>query len=657
MICVSLKNKTLEEILEIAERPDVEMAEIRLDSCPLSLDDIDELFGNCNLPMVATCRLGRFPTGKEWNEAWAVASEKLERAALAGAHYVDLEIGAPSAISKRFQKVCKRGGNILIRSYHNYDSTPSQSELEEMLDRCIRYGADVVKIVTMVGSSRDIERLQSLYGVTQVPLIAFGMGEKGRKSRLEAIAYGAPFTFACISEDEATAPGQWTCEKMFRTLYKGRYERKGLKMPSSKSFAQRAILAAALADGKSTLRGYTPCEDSQAAIALAKALGAKVSRSKDVLTIEGTGAAPVDMGSVNVGESGLLARLSIPVLSHLNKEDFVVNGKGTLLNRPLSGAADIMAAFGVVLTNDSPRARKDEIHVPLRVRNHLFSGSIDISGEGGSQLISGLLMALPLCEKKSHLFVVEPKSIPYMFITADILKKFGIDIDCKLEGDAEMIEYQDWSYCTGISFDIKGAQKYQAADFVLESDWSAAANYLVAGAIFGNVEIEGLDMKSVQADLTIIDALVEAGAAVSQEEESGIVNVRKAPLEAFDLNLNHAPDLFPIISVLAAFCDGESCIEGIGRLKGKESNRIDSILQMLSQMGVNAGVEGDTLLIEGENLCSRILNGRLLKGGEYTSHHDHRMVMALKVASLGASSPILIDDEACVAKSFPEFRL
>ena len=224
-----------------------------------------------------------------------------------------------------------------------------------------------------------------------------------------------------------------------------------------------------------------------------------------------------------------------------------------------------------------------------------------------------------------------------------------------MEGDAELLEATDWSGCNGISFRIKGGQRYKAADFEIEGDWSAAANFLVAGAIFGSAEIEGLDTASLQADLTILDILVEAGASVSQMDDDRTVCVRKAPLEAFEMDLNNAPDLFPITAVLAAFCAGESRIAGVGRLASKESDRGAAILEMLGKMGVEAEVEGDILSVCGESLSSRICSGRLLNGGEYSSRHDHRMAMALKVASLAAKSPIVIDDEACVGKSFPEF--
>ena len=265
-------------------------------------------------------------------------------------------------------------------------------------------------------------------------------------------------------------------------------------------------------------------------------------------------------------------------------------------------------------------------------------------------------MALPLCGQDSLLHVSDPKSIPYMYITLDVLRHFGISTRSEMEGDAELLEAKDWSACSGITFRIRGGQHYRAADFAIEGDWSAAAVYLVAGAIFGSASLKGLDTRSLQADLTIIDILVEAGAMVS-ELEDGTVCVHKAPLEAFLQDLSNAPDLFPAVSLLAAFCAGESRIAGVGRLVGKESNRAEAILQMLTRMGVEARIEGDELIIFGESLSARVLGGRLLEGGEYSSRHDHRLVMALKLASLGAKSPIVIDDEACVGKSFPGFKL
>ena len=136
---------------------------------------------------------------------------------------------------------------------------------------------------------------------------------------------------------------------------------------------------------------------------------------------------------------------------------------------------------------------------------------------------------------------------------------------------------------------------------------------------------------------------------------TGPVHVTRAPLCAFETDLNNCPDLFPIVAVLAAFCPGTNRIRGVERLRHKETDRAAAIVDMLTQMGVPVQVDEDEMTIEGMGLPQRILTGNLLKGGQYTSHGDHRMVMALKVASLGADSPVEIDDTACVAKSFPGF--
>lgn len=657
MICTSIQHKTYPQILDILNAPEVEMAEIRLDLCELSDEGIEDLFGCSDTPLVATCRFGALP--------WEEVERRLSLAVSAGARFADLEIEAPASVSKRFQKLCRINGTEIIRSFHDFDSTPDDEMLQMALARCFRYGADVAKIVTACASADDVKRLQALYTIVlegvdsmQGRLIAFGMGEAGRMSRLECLRRGAPFTYACFSKGEATAPGQWTAAEMHKAVYGDLrpFHVSGLHMPASKSFAQRAIIAAALAEGTSKLGGYTPCADSEAAIRVAETLGAKVRRDGDTLLVTGAGPVPQSLAILDVGESGLLTRLMIPIMSVLNDSPVTLQGSGTLLQRPLSEAGGIMAAFGVLLANSAPE-RKDakELYVPVQVRGRMIPGTADVSGKGGSQLISGLLMALPLCAKDSMLFVSEPKSIPYMYITLDVLRHFGVSTRSEMEGDAEMLENEDWSCCTGISFRVRGGQRYKPATFDIEGDWSAAANYLVAGAVFGSAEILGLDIKSLQADLTIVDILVDAGAVVSQVESD--VCVRKAPLEAFETDLNHAPDLFPIVSVLAAFCAGESRIAGIGRLAGKESDRADSVLNMLQQMGVEASIEGDCLVVEGETLVSRALGGRLLRGGQYTSRHDHRMVMALKVASLGADSPILIDDEACVGKSYPGFSI
>lgn len=724
MICVSIQGKTLGQIEEILGKGNVEMAEIRLDLCPaLSEDDVETLFSSFDLPLIATCRIAnliasaargdtcRTPesvnpqkanpqsvnsqtvsfesvSSEAFHQAAKRAEKLLTTAVEAGAAFVDLEVEAPAPMGKRLRRKAYECGSTLIRSYHDFRCTADLSELLDELDRCRMYGADIVKIVTTAHSAGDAERVMSLYGSEAVRnagagrkawepegrLVAFCMGEYGRASRLECLRRGSPFTYAALCEEECTAPGQWSVTDMSEALYGElkRWDCPEVRMPASKSFAQRAIIAAALAEGTSHLRGYSSCADSEAAISVARALGAEVDEGS-TLTVRGIGPArELRLKELSTGESGLLTRLMIPVLARLNTEALVIKGEKTLLGRPLSGANDIMAAFGVMLSSLEPHSSK-EVFVPLRIQGRLLPGRADISGKGGSQLISGLLMALPLADKPSTIYVDEPKSIPYMFITVDVLKRFGIRMSNEMEGGQDFLDSQDWSLCTGMNFKIKGGQKYCAADFDIEGDWSSAAVFLAAGAIFGSAQVAGLDTHSLQADLSIMDILVEAGAGISQiEAESvesvskaaaeagaamsqGVINVAKAPLGSFNVDLNNAPDLFPVVSVLAAFCAGMSRIAGVGRLAGKESDRAAAIKQMLTQMGVGCTVEGDELVVEGHGLSWRCANRQLIRGGSYSSYHDHRMVMALKLASLGAESPVIIDDEACVSKSFPDF--
>ena len=733
MICTVLHNKNFEQIQEALKV--CEMAEIRLDSCRMSSRELQECFSS-DVPLIATCRVAEVmasepslqdesltPQSREIKAA-QIAERRLCQAIEAGARYVDVEIEAPKQMSKRVRNVAHENGTVFIRSYHDSEGTASVDALRTLVVKCHYHGADMVKIATMASSQEDAERVLSLYewcdGMTGTDmenlsnggLIAFCMGEEGRGSRLECLRRGAPFTYAALDGDEAVAPGQWTMSEMMSAVYGevghvwgtnlcpapinsvaldtkqqgicARYPQLDpLSVPCSKSFAQRAIIAAALADGVSHLSGYTPCGDSEAALSVARSLGADVQQEGSMLIIRGVGASG-GIGShatVHVGESGLLARMIIPLMAQLCEGPVEITGEKTLLKRPLTGAREMLGAFGCnvkeilccaqdgneVAQNDKDSRCSDAVRVPLIVEGPLKCGDrVDISGKHGSQLITGLLMALPFAQKNTTLVVSEPKSIPYIFITLEVLKKFGVKIGNEMLGGRDFLESDgDWSLCTEMVFKVRGGQRLKATDINLEGDWSAAANFLVAGAVLGKLEVEGLDTTSLQADLSIMDILMDAGASLSQVDGSrGNIAVQRAPLRAFNVDASNCPDLFPIISVLAAFCQGTSRIAGLGRLTNKESDRAAAILNMLTQMGVEAHRDSDELVVKGYSLVQRLLGqseGKpgqpgLLKGGEYSSHHDHRMVMALKVASLGAESAIVIDDEECVAKSFPTFN-
>ena len=750
MICTVIQNKSFEQILQVLEHS--EMAEVRLDRCALTPRQIDECFSS-DVPLIATCRVAEVmanePSLQDVSlsaqsreiKAAQIAENRLCRAIEAGARYVDVEIEAPKQMSKRVRNMAHENGTVFIRSYHDFEGTAAVDALRTLVVKCHYHGADMVKVATMASSQEDVERVLSLYewcegmrgtdmeNLADGGLVAFCMGDLGRESRLECLRRGAPFTYAALDGvlvqpgecPDVAAPGQWSMSEMMAAVYGeaghiwagnlcptsinsgvlatnqqgfcDRYHQsEPLSMPCSKSFAQRAIIAAALSDGVSHLRGYTPCGDNEAALSLARALGADVQQEGNMLTIKGISAslgALADQSgncvadgrrTIHVGESGLLARMMIPLMAQLHDGPVEITGEKTLLERPLTGAREILDAVGCSVKCE---ASDNAVRVPLTVAGPLKGGGrVEISGRHGSQLITGLLMALPFAEKNTTLVVKDPKSIPYIFITLEVLKKFGVRIGNEMLGGRDFLESDgDWSLCSEIVFKVRGGQRLKAVDMDLEADWSAAANFLVAGAVFGKVEIAGLDTTSLQADLSIMDILMDAGASLSQVDgPKGNITVQRAPLRAFSVDASNCPDLFPIISVLAAFCQGTSRIAGLSRLANKESDRGSAILNMLRQMGVDVHRENDELVIRGYSLAQRLLGQQthgsagqsagqsavqaggqasrvpgLLKGGDYTSHHDHRMVMALKVASLGADGPIVIDDEACVQKSFPLF--
>ena len=753
MICTVIQNKSFEQILQVLEH--CEMAEIRLDRCALTPRQIDECFSS-DVPLIATCRVAEVmanePSLQDESlsaqsreiKAAQIAENRLCRAIEAGARYVDVEIEAPKQMSKRVRNMAHENGTVFIRSYHDFEGTAAVDALRTLVVKCHYHGADMVKVATMASSQEDVARVLSLYewcegmrgtdmeNLADGGLVAFCMGDLGRESRLECLRRGAPFTYAALDgvlvqpevSPEVAAPGQWSMSEMMAAVYGeaghigdrnlcptsinsgvlatnqqgfcGRYHQsEPLSMPCSKSFAQRAIIAAALADGVSHLRGYTPCGDNEAALSVARALGADVQQEGEELVIKGISAslgALADQSgncvadgrrTIHVGESGLLARMMILIMAQLYYGPVAITGEKTLLERPLTGAREILDAVGCsvkeIISSGLKTQNDNAVRIPLTVAGPLKGGGkVEISGRHGSQLITGLLMALPFAEKNTTLVVKDPKSIPYIFITLEVLKKFGVRIGNEMLGGRDFLESDgDWSLCSEIVFKVRGGQRLKAVDMDLEADWSAAANFLVAGAVFGKVEVAGLDTTSLQADLSIMDILMDAGASLSQVDgPKGNITVQHAPLRAFSVDASNCPDLFPIVSVLAAFCQGTSRIAGLGRLANKESDRASAILNMLRQMGVDVHREDDELVIRGYSLAQRLLGQQtygsagqsavhageqasgvpgLLKGGNYKSHHDHRMVMALKVASLGADGPIVIDDEACVQKSFPSF--
>ena len=388
--------------------------------------------------------------------------------------------------------------------------------------------------------------------------------------------------------------------------------------PCSKSYAQRALAAALLADGETILRNLDFCDDTLSAIRVIETLGAEVERL-DERTVKVRGGLAPKSNTLNVGESGLATRMFTPIAS-LCDVPITVQGEGTLLYRPMNMMIEPLRKLGVEVRDGGGR-------LPVEVCGPMQGGEIDVDGSVSSQFLTGLLMALPLAKEDTTIAVANAVSKPYLDMTIDLASKFGVNI-----------QHNDYE-----EFFVEGGQKYEAADLVIEGDWSAAAMLLVAGAIGGEITLTNVSMLSKQADVAICDALVRAGASVTSEPNS--ITVERRDLVAFEFNATQCPDLFPALAALAAAAEGESIIYGTHRLEHKESNRAETIAEEYKKLGIEVRLEGDAMYIKGGNIRS----------AEVESHHDHRIAMSLAVSALRSDGELLIRNAECVAKSFPDF--
>ena len=391
--------------------------------------------------------------------------------------------------------------------------------------------------------------------------------------------------------------------------------------PSSKSYAQRAIALALLSQGKSILRNIEFCKDTRSALSCIEALGAKVEiLDESTIAIEG-GLRPLS-NTLHVGESGLATRLFTPIAS-LWHEAITIQGEGTLLHRPMIMMIEPLRALGV-------EVRDGGGYLPIEVKGPIHGGEIEVDGSISSQFITGLLLSLPLAEEDTTLHVSSPVSTPYIDMTIDTARIFGIEIMQKAGDYTE--------------FFIEGGQKYTPADISIEGEWSGASTILVAGAIAGEVTVKNISTLSKQADTAIIRALERAGAGIIIEHDS--ITVSKRPLKAFTFDATNSPDLFPALAALAAAAEGVSTIIGTSRLSHKESDRAETLRQEYEKLGIEIDISQEDVMT---------IRGGKIKPATVFSHGDHRIAMSLAVSALRCDGEVVIEQAECVEKSYPTF--
>lgn len=390
-----------------------------------------------------------------------------------------------------------------------------------------------------------------------------------------------------------------------------------VKAPPSKSMMIRAVVAGMLAKGTTIIRNPSFCDDARAAINVAQSLGAEIDLRVDHIKITG-GIKPGSL-VLDCGESGLAIRLFVAVASLFDQE-ITLTGSATLRSRPVDMIEEPLQELGVEISTNKG-------FLPVKVKGPFKAGFTFVDGSQSSQFLTGLLMSLPLAKERSDIVVDHLKSRPYVDMTLRLMNDFGVR--------AKHFDHR--------IFEIEGNQSYQAGDYYVEGDWSGVAFLLVAGAIGGEVEVNGLDMNSTQADIQVLEALEKAGAKLIRGDD--FVKVSSGELNAFDMDISDCPDLAPPLVCLAAYCKGLSRLKGAKRLFIKESNRARTLQQEFAGLGIQIDIEDDELII----------TGGPVKSGKVHSHGDHRIAMAGAVAAIGAEGPVFIERSECVSKSWPGF--
>lgn len=399
-----------------------------------------------------------------------------------------------------------------------------------------------------------------------------------------------------------------------------------IEIPSSKSIGHRHIICAALANGESIVDNVSPSEDIEATCRVLEELGVSITKNpsthtgRTTYTISG-GIQPLSHAiTADAGESGSTLRFLIPP-SLLSHQSITFTGRGRLVSRPLTPYYDLFDEKGISYETTDGR-------LPLTVQGNLTSGKYELAGDVSSQFFSGLLFALPLLDGDSHLMSTTPlESASYVDMTLQCLHQHGIIIEKERDG----------------FYSIPGKQQYHEGTYTVEGDYSQAAFWLAAGIIGRAICCTGLNPHSLQGDRVITDLIRSMGGRIEGETE---LTAHPSTLSGIVIDVEDCPDLVPILAVLASCSIGLTHIIHAGRVRLKECDRLHAMATELNAIGGDIQEEPEGLIIHGVPSFT---------GGVVNSWNDHRIAMALAIASQRATGPITIKDAQCVRKSYPEF--
>lgn len=377
--------------------------------------------------------------------------------------------------------------------------------------------------------------------------------------------------------------------------------------PTSKSQGHRLLLAAALAQGESVIKGLSASKDIEATVSCIRALGARVEQQEDGLHVVGRGGdfRTGEALFLDCGESGSTLRFLIPItLAVAGGGSFT--GHGRLMERPLKPYFDIFEEKNIYYAQADGKAG---------LEGRLTPGDYCLPGDVSSQFITGLLYALPLLEGDSRIIITTAlESRAYVDMTLDALAQFGVRVHW--QGEQTLL--------------VPGNQNYRPATVTAEGDWSQAAFWYAARALGSDVTVDGLNETSAQGDRVIAQQFEQLTA-------SGDVT----------LDVSQCPDLVPALAAMAAVREGTTYIVNAARLRIKESDRLAAVTQVLCNMGADVTEQSAGLTIVGRT--------GLAGGVSVDSCNDHRIAMMAAVAATRCQQPVTVLGAQCVSKSYPGF--
>lgn len=394
-----------------------------------------------------------------------------------------------------------------------------------------------------------------------------------------------------------------------------------IRIPASKSHAQRVLACALMNPQETCISGVGNSDDEQVALKLIAQLGATITTYEHEISVRGIELSNHTISHVDMGEAGLSTRMFTPILA-VSSNTIEIQGRGSILNRP-------MTFFESYFPQLSIQIKTTNGCLPLEIQGPLSPISLEVDASQSSQYITGLIYAFVASKstRNETITLKNPASIPYIELSLEVLNSFGISV-----------EFQNFA------LQFSGPYAWKNTAVQIEGDWSSASFFCVAASISGTLTIQNLNPTSTQADRAILEVIEQFGAKIGWENNE--LTITSNQRNGFEFDATHCPDLFPPLAVLAVFGTEKSTIKGVHRLIHKESNRALAIQSEFQKMGIRVAIEADEM---------HVFPAKSINKTTIDTHGDHRIAMACAILGIFSTEGIELENPRVVNKSFPEF--